>query len=134
MVEMAKYDTKQDRVDHIAVGDYKRVWAIVQERPVDYAEGIAREDATEATFLPYALSVADDWPLIFSDEEYPDALRTVLMQQLESNWLGRLPRKAKCGENTGVGNELVVEEGEEDEEESEEGEEEWVEEMEEVEE
>ena len=49
---MAGWDTSMDRVDHMAVGDYKRVWAIHMDRPVDYAEQIALEDAMEATSLP----------------------------------------------------------------------------------
>ena len=64
---MAKWDTSMDRVDHMAVEDYKRVWAIHIGRPVDYAKPIALEDATEATSLPYAVTVLDDWPILFDE-------------------------------------------------------------------
>ena len=60
---MAKWDTSMDRVDHMVVGDYKRVWAIHIGRPVDYAEQIALEDATGAMFFPYAVTILDDWPI-----------------------------------------------------------------------
>ena len=43
MVEMAKYDTRLDRVDHMVCGDYKRVRVIIQKCPVDSAEGIAND-------------------------------------------------------------------------------------------
>ena len=59
-LEMAKWYTSMDRVDHMAVGDCKRVWALQVGRPLDYAEQIALDDATEATSLPYAVSVSDE--------------------------------------------------------------------------
>ena len=74
---MAKWYTSMDRVDHMAVGDYKRVWALQIERPGDYVEQIALDDATS---LPYGVSVLDEWPILFDESSYPESDRAGLMQ------------------------------------------------------
>ena len=76
---MAKWDNSMDRVDHMVVGDYKRVWAIHMDRPVDYAEQIALEDAMEATSLPYAVTVLDDRPILFDESKYPESDRASMV-------------------------------------------------------
>ena len=100
---MAKWDASMDRVDHMAVGDYKRAWAIHMDRPVDYADQIALEDAMEATSLPYAVTVLDDRPILFDESKYPESDRAGMMQQLEAMMLESLPKMARRWRPRGVG-------------------------------
>ena len=93
----------EDKVDHMAVRDYKRVWAQLNCRQVDYSEQIARDDVTKAKSLPYAVSVVDDRLLPFDEREHADIDRAVMMQFLGSLMLERLPRKIKCGRRTVLG-------------------------------
>ena len=69
MAGNGQYDTSKDRVDHMAVGDYKRMCAIIRDCPGDYSESIAQDDVFEPTSLPYSVGVVDYLPLIIGDVE-----------------------------------------------------------------
>ena len=101
--ECDKWDTSEDKEDHMAAGDYKRVWAQLHLRQGDYSEEIARDDVSVAKSLPYAVTVADDRPLPVDGTEHADSERAVMLQELESLMLWRLPRKVKCGRRRWTG-------------------------------
>ena len=105
-VEYAKWDTSTDVEDHLAVGDYKRVWAQLQEGSANAEMQMAPGDTMEARVLPYAVSVVDNLPLKFSKADHMDTDRALLMQKLESMMLECVPRRKKCERPTktaGVG-------------------------------
>ena len=93
--EKMKWDTSGDRVDHMAAGDYRRVWLLLRERPVDYCEQSANEDVMEAKTLPYAMIVDDDTPHLFDPTEHPDSDRCILMEQLADLMKECLPSMGK---------------------------------------
>ena len=96
--EFRKWDTSEDREDHMEAGDYKRVWAHLHPRQGDHLEEIARYDVYVAKSLPYAV---DDRPLPLDGTEHAVIERAVLMQLLKSIKLELLPKKVVCGRSTG---------------------------------
>ena len=119
--EKSKWDTSEDRVDHMEAGDYRRVWGILKWRPLDVMEQTSREDIMEATTLPYAMFVDDNTPVLFDASVDPDSDRCILMEQLASLMAKRLPGMAtKPRGKKEVEGEAAAEDGEHSQEEGEE--------------
>lgn len=112
MLEMRKYDTSTDVADHMAAGDYKREWAVLQGREQAYLAENATDDVNEATVLPYAVWQSgkdargkwDECPLVDVGEVQPGTDRAALMEHVVG-MLGVMEKRMEAARSAAEGEE-----------------------------